>query len=61
LILSHAEPHPDAQNGAESGDNDLAEQTVSRDPEKAGDKAADDSADDTDQEIDQETLLAPMT
>src|SRR4029453_2047815 len=59
FILPHAQPHPDAQNGAESSDNDLAKYAIGRDPKKAGNKAADDSADDTDQEIDQEILLAP--
>src|SRR5665648_1164958 len=57
--LPHAPPNPQAQNRAEGGDDDLADQAIGGDAEQAGEQAADHGADNTDQQIDQQVLLPP--
>jgi hypothetical protein len=60
LPSPHALPDENANDGANRGDDDLADQVVGAKAQQAGEKTADHGADNADQQVYQEILLAPQ-
>ena len=56
---SHPLPDEDADDGADRGDDDLADQAVGAEIEQPGEKAADHRADDADQRLTNRSCWRP--